>query len=178
MIKSSLAVVVLVVTARAAIADPGPVADGSVPVTFAADSGRRVDISLRDGIAIGPRGGAVLFQTLCTTPCTTRLRPGRHYLVFADPEERIEGGGPFLFDGPTTIAMRARSRSGTRLGLIIGGGLIAGGGATVLATAGDDYLLAGSMVLGGGLMVMAASLLFPDTFETTQSVDRLSRSDR
>ena len=178
MLKSSAPLIVLLLTARAAIADPEPPADGSVAVTFAADSGRRVDVSLRDGVAIGGRGAAGFFQTLCTTPCTARLRPGRHYLVFADPVDRIEGGGPFLFDGPTTIAMRARSRSGIRLGLVIGGGLIASGGLATLILPEEDHIFAGSMLLGGGLVTMLASLLFPDTFATTQTAEQLSRSGR
>ncbi|MBA3464077.1 MAG: hypothetical protein H0T46_29245 [Deltaproteobacteria bacterium] len=180
MIKSCVSVVVLLLTAQLALADSEPVVDGSVPVTFAADAGRRVDISLREGVAIGGSGGAVFFQTLCTTPCTTRLRSGRHYLVFADPDENIVGEGPFLFDGPTTIAMRARSRRGARLGLIIGGALLASGGVATMALTEEDHIFAGSMLLGGGIALVLATLALPDTFTMTQTSGepRLSRSGR
>jgi hypothetical protein len=154
-------------------AQPAP--DGKIPVTFESADGRRIDISLNTGGGVGRASdGATMvanyYEGLCTSPCTTLLPQGRHFLLFQDPDSASAGGDRFLIDSPTTITLHHKSRKGARRGFfasgvaitgasIIGGILIGGAGGTLLASIGG----------GVGLGTMMMPLFMHDTFTTTQA---------
>lgn len=174
----------LAITVAAAIdpgAAPGETAtippathDGRIVVTFTSLDNARVDVSLNNAGGIATANGqnvvANYFEGLCTSPCTTYLPPGRHYLRFSDPDSNAVRYDRFLIDSPTTIAVKHKSNRGLRRGLFAGGAIAAVAG-TVLLIGGEG---AGMKILGGlgvsfGGAGMLAPLMIPDTFQTSRS---------
>jgi hypothetical protein len=152
-----------------------PPSDGKIPVTFASADGRRIDISLNTGGGVGraSNGATVVanyYEGLCTSPCTAHLPPGRHFLMFQDPDSSSVGGDRFLLDAPTTLTLHHRSRKGTRrtlfgAGLAITGASLVGG----LLIGGTGGILLGSLGGSVGLGTLIAPAFVHDTFTTTRT---------
>ncbi len=157
---------------------PRPSDDGKISVTFVTADRRRVDVSLNNGGGVGRAsdGSTVsvnYFDGLCTSPCTTRLPRGRHYLMFQDPDARAVGGGKFLFDEPTTITLTHRSRRSTRRKWLVGGSVMAAGGLLgLIALPGAGPKILSGVGMSLGMTGMLVPLFMHDTFDATTTPTR------
>jgi hypothetical protein len=165
-------------TAKAPVAAPAPAkpdADGKVAVSFASAEGRRVDIAMNTGggAGVSSTGASVVtafFETVCTTPCTTRLPPGRHYLSFVDPDSKAAAGEKFIIDAPTTITLHHKSTRGKRWAIFAAGVALTSVGAYGLfAMDGTTGIVTGTLGLCLGIPLMGAPIYLHDTFSTTRS---------
>jgi hypothetical protein len=145
---------------------------GTMPVTFISTDGARVDVGIRtgSGVAVATNGTAAVaayFEPVCTTPCKTRLPPGRNYLQFSDPDPDAlaVGGGSFIFDNATTIRLTHESRHNLRLGLFGAGAAMTVIGVILLA---QGSTLGGTLLASFGTGAMVTPLWIHDTFSTTQ----------